>query len=404
MATNSIIRLAAAAALLLAAAGCVYPFDPGIETADDRLVVEGGIHIGTVSSFSFSRVLPFTADEDYSPSPVNISAYLETDGGLRIEGEREGDNSGNLSFDTASAPADQRYRLHFTEQITGREYESDWIDVSPAPQIDELRYILDSGRHELNVALSMHCQGQSHFRWYYEETWEFHSPLWASHYYDRSKQFSVLGEYQPLMAFLKFEGGENNYYCWRSQRSPSIKIFSTADQVDDRFTDLEFHRVPSSDARLAIVYKLTVYLESMSEYAYRYWRNIEENTENQGSIFSPTPSQIAGNIHCISDPSLEVLGYISASHQAVAEMYYVNKDENFFDGKEIDWRTVEVVDVYDPEEFLYMDLRGYAPYTFDPGEMGGGSPTWKWAPRWCVDCRATGGSKEKPKGWPNNDI
>ncbi len=402
MATNRLFRLAAAAVLLLAAVSCIYPFEPDFQTTDGRLVVEGGIHIGDVSTFTFSRVTPFSAEEDYTPGPLRISAYIEGEDGSRLnptplEGVQ-------LTFDTMDIPADKRYRLHFTELYSGLEYESDWLDVNPAPHIDELRYILDPDRKELNVALSMHCQGQSHFRWYYQETWEYHTPLWATHYLDYSLMYNASGEYTPERAFVKYESGENNYYCWNTLRSPDLKIFSTADQVADRFTDLEFHRLSSSDNKLAIVYKLTVYLESMSEYEYRYWRNIEENTQEQGSVFSPTPSQMAGNIHCVTDPSAEVIGFVGAARQDIAHMYYINQDEQFYDGHQTTWREVNIEDVYDPDEFIRWYYKGYAPYTMILPEMGGPGTIWQWAPVACVDCRKIGGTKDKPEGWPNNHI
>ena len=403
MAVNHLFGIAAVAALILTS--CVYPFEPAIETVDNRLVVEGSVSIGGTSSFSFSRVIPFTSGE-YVPAPLWISGYIEGEDGVKVKGVSGPQAGSSLVFDTSGLSPSQKYRVHFDNSETGASYESDWLEVCDKPVIDDLRYILDHDRHELNVALSMHCSTQSHFRWYFEETWEYNVELWASHYLVPSEMYvPVGGEYHPELAVHKFESGENRYYCWKTLRSPVVKIISTSEQSDNRFTDLEFHRVSSSSDKLQIVYRLTLYFEAISEDAFLYWKNIEDNSQNQGTIFSPVPSQMKGNLHCISDPSADVIGYVNASQLVSAQMYYDNSQEDFYDGPGLDWRSVEIVEFTDPNEFVKLYPLGYLPYTVILPEMGGdGSVTYQWAKARCVDCTERGGTKVKPEGWPNNHI
>ena len=387
------LRFAALAASILAVAACVYPFDPVIESEDGRLVVEGDIHVGEVSSFNITRVLPL--DFDGFTNSVFATGYIEGEDGSRIEsipspsygyGGYPGVAS-SLSFDTSGLSDSQRYRLHFEDLETGMAYESDWIEVNPAPVIDDLSYILDEVRGELNVALSMHCNGRSHFRWHYSEDWEYHSREKATHYY-----VPEAGEVK------EFEDGENTYFCWNSYNSPEIKIFSTADQVDDRFIDLEFHRISRNDQRLQVMYHIKVYLEAIDEQAYKYWDNIQQNSQNQGTIFSPMPSQMAGNIHCVSDPSIPVIGYVGASKQAVAEMYYDDFAEFFY--RQPAQGPVEKVELLSPSEFAYYYSMNYA-LCYVNEELGGPT-TYVWVPAVCADCRRSGGTKTKPAGWPND--
>lgn len=423
MAVKHLLCCAAVAALTFAS--CVYPFEPGIETTDNRIVVEGSISIGGVSTFSFSRVIPFSEEMSYGQLYTTaMSGYIEGEDGTVIHPmqqvqDEEPDVYGaastkasdegvskarsSLSFDTSKASASQRYRVHFSNPVTGAVYESDWLEVCPRPVIDELRYILDRERSELNVALSMHSETDSHFRWYYDETWEYHADLFASHYLMPERMFDANGNYQPELAIFEFVPGQNTYYCWNTFHSPQIKIFSTSEQSDNRFTDLEFHRVPSNNRKLQTLYKLTVHLEAISENAFLYWQNIENNTNNQGTIFSPVPSQMMGNVHCITDPEAEVIGYISAAESAEAVMYYDNHDEQFYNGPDVDWRTIEIEEITDPYFFAHWYSRGYLPYTTIPPEMGGGSGMiYQWAKASCVDCRKLGGTKNRPGGWPND--
>lgn len=377
--------LPALVAVLAAVSACVYPFDPGIEGEDGRLVVEGDIHVGSMSTFTFSRVYPLDMEE-LTPASMAVSAYIEGEDGTRIDGDAPDLNAGRctLTFDTSELSASQRYRLHFTDTQSGLVYESDWIDVCPAPSVDALTYILDGQRGELNVALSMHCDGRSHFRWYYDEEWEYHAQSWAFYYYE------------PLTdKLVEFPLFENNYYCWNTYHSPVIKIFSTEEQVEDRFVDLEFHRISRSDKRLQALYQIKVYLEAMNEDAYAYWKNIRDNSQSQGTIFAPTPSQMPGNIHCISDPSVLVIGYINAAEQTVAEMYYDDYIERFYRGT----NNFEYIEIKPDEFAMYYD-RGYIPFNhfldLDRGHI------YQWGTKRCLDCRVGGGTKDKPSYWPND--
>ncbi len=386
----------ALSAMVLAAAGCVYPFDPVIENTDGRLVVEGDIHVGSVSDFTFSRVYPIYSEDINVSAPI-VSGYIEGEDGTRLEstpvppdeyGHGKEYGSYSLRFDTTDLTSGQKYRLHFEEQSSGTVYESDWIGVCPPPVIDDLSYILNEERGEMNVALSMHCNGRSHFRWHYDEEWEYHARDWARHYYDPDSD-----------TVKEYEDGVNTFYCWSSFQSPEIKIFSTADQVDDRFVDLEFHRIQRTEQRIMVLYHITVYLEALDEEAYKYWNNIRQNSSNQGTIFSPTPSQMQGNIHCISNPSVQVIGYVSAAEQCVADMYYDNAVEKFYKSP---YTTPIIEEEVEPVDFYEYYRRGYAVY-YIVEDIG--SPTvYVWTSESCVDCRKGGGTKNKPSYWPNNHI
>lgn len=420
------IAAIAAASLL---ASCVYPFEPDMESSDSRIVVEGSISVGATSEFKFARVIPMGTDiRKEKAEKIEMTGYIEGEDGVQIpsyqgwwdngswgtqDGYYQYDSYGrvaspacyHLYFDTSLADPVQRYRAHFEDAVTGTVYESDWLDVCEAPVIDDLSYILDRDRSELDVALSMHSTGDSHFRWYYDEVWQYHADLNASHYLVPEALFDDAGNYQPMDAFFKFSGGQNHYNCWNSFQSPEIKIFSTAGQTDNRFIDLEFHRVSSYNQKLQVMYKLTVHLEAISEEAFRYWRNIEENTGGQGTFFSPVPSQMKGNVHCVTDPSAEVIGYIGAARQVEASMYYDNLREKFYNGPDTDWSKIVIEEFTDPNEFASWYSRGYLPYTLIPADMSeSGQQTFQWAKAECVDCRRLGGTKEKPAGWPNKDL
>lgn len=56
-----------------------------------------------------------------------------------------------------------------------------------------------------------------------------------------------------------------------------------------------------------------IYQYSLSQPAYQFWKNFEEQQTRTGSIFDPLPASIQGNIYNVKDPTEIVLGYFEAS-------------------------------------------------------------------------------------------
>ena len=422
MATKFLFRTAALAAALLAAAACVYPYEVDIDyNGDLPLVVEGDIHLGGLTTVRLSYVHPFNAtEEDYYRIPF-ATGYIEGEDGTRIDQDDPGAGlpdypgfpthdgwltssssayplgfpSNTLTFHTENLSLGQRYRLHletYNPESGGvaNVFESEWLTPLDAPTIDGLSYSHHPEYEELWVGLSMHCNGAHHFRWTFSETWEYHSDIPTSY------------EYKPFQRKVGLFDGPTLYYCWDSANSSSINIFSTANQTDDRFEELAFHTIPLSNRRLQVMYRIQVRLEAMSENAYNYWYNIQQNSEGQGSIFAPTPSEMASNIHCITDPSIQVMGYLNAAVQTEATMYYDNAIEHYYKPGLPFERYDEKVSVKQLDSMDYWYSHGYLPYqeiyegTMEPSH-------YMWAQGICIDCRKLGGTKVKPKGWPTPD-
>lgn len=415
MAVKFLFRTAALAAALLAAAACVYPYEVDIDyNGDLPLVVEGDIHIGSLTTVRLSYVQPFkTTDEDYYRIPF-ATGYIEGEDGTRIyqydpyvqmpDYPIDGMDpihysipSDVLTFHTEKLSTSQRYRLHLETYnlesgSVANVFESEWLTPLPAPTIDGLSYSHHPEYEELWVGLSMHCHGSHYFRWTFSETWEYHSDIPTSY------------EYKPYLRKVGRYEGPTLYYCWDSANSSSINIFSTANQTEDRFEELAFHTIPLNNRRLQVMYRIKVQLEAMSENAYNYWHNIQQNSEGQGSIFAPTPSEMASNIHSITDPDIQVMGYLNAAVQTDATMYYDNRVEGYYKPGFPFERFDEKVSVNQLDSMAYWYTHGYLPYQEIYESTMSIEPThYMWAQGICIDCRKLGGTKDKPEGWPTAD-
>ena len=246
MATKYLFRTAALSALLLAAAACIYPYEVDLRHEGELpLVIEGDIHVGSVTNVQLSYVQPFVKETGDIYTPPIATGYIEGEDGTRIYSDDADFPSSALTFHTEELTSGQRYRLHletYDQQNGGTAniFESDWLSPAPAPTIDALTYSHHPDYEELWIGLSMHCHGSHYFRWTFSETWEYHSDI------------STWFEYKPKYRRVDTYAEANLYYCWASAESPQINIFSTANQTEDRFEDLAFHTIPLNDRRLQV--------------------------------------------------------------------------------------------------------------------------------------------------------
>ena len=381
------------ACVSLMAVSCIYPFEPEAVDGSGALVIEGDILIGRNTVVKVSHTRP-VSNPDAATDPIDGSVWVENDAGAVFYGESDYNDTGSFTVDTRNADPSKNYRLHFLDNESGKEYVSDWAKVCSAPVIDSLSYNLDYEKSKLNVALSMHSLGESFFRWSYVEDWEYHSIYDASlrAIYKPAETWrdrpSIVVEPLDIMR-------ESLYICYRHEVSTKILTFSTENQTDDRFVDLEFLPIERNDLRISYVYRIVVDLEPLTKDAYLYWENIKTNSDYNGSLFAPTPSELVGNIRCLQEPDEMVMGYISAAQIARKQLVIKHINISFFKDTE---RYEEPVDI-GPGDWMTYYNQAFLPYEYStyPPTL---NATY-WAPARCVDCRIRGGGTfDKPDNWP----
>jgi hypothetical protein len=192
---------------------------------------------------------------------------------------------------------------------------------------------------------------------------------------------------------------DNINRCWRTRSSTDINIGTSVRLSQDRIREapLLFTRLPS--VKFNYQYSILVRQYAQTPEAYQYWETLKKNTENIGSLFDPLPTQLTGNITCLTDPREPVLGFVSAA--SVAEKRI------FIDGQEL------------AERWTYVNEYGTClPDTITPDKasqyFAGGTDIplqellnemgtiigYTYSGVSCVDCRQRG-TNVKPGFWPN---
>jgi hypothetical protein len=382
------------AAMALMAVSCVYPFEAETVDGSGSLVIEGDILVGEVSKV----VLGLTYPVGGVPATVaHGTVWIEDDAGREYQADKWYDYNQKIMYeiDTRDADPSRQFRLHVDNVGVkgGHDYESSWQSVTMAPEIDSLSYLKDPERSRFNITLSMHSKQGSFFKWNYIEDWEYHVDYHATYIYHppQTGWWGVNG-YGSIEELVP---PDNIYYCYGHEESSEILTFSTEKQTDDRFVDLEFRKIPRDDIKISFYYRIKVFLEALDKDAYTYWENMKTNSEYNGNLFAPTPSEMVGNIRCVQDPEELVIGYISATQRAQKTLFLDAADVQFYKRNE---PYVEPVLLESPSDwYLYYSREQFLPYSsVVPHDTG---QTY-WAPARCVDCRKRGGTLTKPDDWP----
>lgn len=375
---------------LLPLVSCVYPFSIETPEGSGSMVIDGDILIGGISGISVSVSQPLAGENVYHVPQCQV--WVEAEDGKTYHGIST-DNA-LYHVDLMNADPGVRHKLCVKNSSSGKQYESDWCEVTAAPTVERLSHRLAEDNETVELGISAHGNGkESHYRWTYTETWEYHSFYEAKFYY-------VPPTAKSSGYIANFTDRENIYYCWTSRPSSDIMIFDTSLQSENRFEDLDFLSIPCGDNRLSVLYHIEVYVEAINEDSYRYWNNIRTNSGSSGDLLSPMPSSMRGNIHCIGNPDENVIGYVNAAYVASAEMWIDNDKTGYY---LVDRSSVDLPEAIAAEDwysaYMYKNMR---PVDLEVNITGGEDVTWAAAN--CVDCRLSGGTKEKPSYWPNDHI
>lgn len=367
--------------LLLLLGGCVDRFEPGvIRSPSNYLVVDGFINLNGRTIIRLTRTLPLA---DTTAPPVETRANVvirDAAGGSFALVER---TPGEYVSDSLVLPTDRRYQLYLRSSA-GREYASELAEGRLTPPIDSVTWRLDGPNLRLGVNTHDASGRTRYYRWSFAETWEFRVGY-------RSVLQYVNGAIEPRP--------EDIYVCWRTENSTAIKLSSTQRLSEDVVSDLPLWQFPANSVRLARRYSVLVrqYAQTAEEYA--YWEQLQKNTESLGGLFDPTPSQLTGNVRCLSDAAEPVMGYVGAVAPAEKRIFIAQTDlpSTRFESYYATCGEPDTLLLADVPDFVHSpnQLPLYPLYYPMSSIIFGYATAYKE----CADCRLLG-TNRKPAFWP----
>jgi len=368
--------------------GCKKPYAPTITASNvSYLVVDGVINSGQDSTIiKLSHTVNISGNVNASPE-LNATVTVEDDQNATHPLSDAGQGkyvSAALNLDTT-----HKYHLHI-RTAEGKEYLSDYEAVKYTPPIDSIGFTIKNTGVQLYVNTHDANNSTRYYHWDYSETWKFNTKYQALYITDGTK-----------LRLRKSE--EQIFTCFANDVSSTIILGSSANLSRDIIYQNPVTQIASTSEKLESKYSVLLKQYALTKDAFAFWQNMKKSSEELGTIFDAQPTSLKGNIHCVTNPSEPVIGYISVTNIQQKRIFISN------DQLPSTWRTIypydctadsllfgnskpDVVDQFliaiPPADF------GLGPITDKSGQLLG----YVGANAQCTDCTIRGTVKQ-PDFW-----
>ena len=378
--------------LMALLSACTDSYLPDVlQNPEGFLVVDGFINPQGITIFKLTRTYAIGA-KTAPPAEAKATVYVEEESGPRYA-LRESPAGTYASAGALALNPTKRYRLHLNT-AGGQEFASDYVAVKITPPLDQVKWqITPDG---LGVYLSTHddTKRTQYYRLETDETWEI-TPV-----------------YSPA---IEYNFGIRNIavpfprLCYGNAHSTVVQLEKTTSYTEDALVDYRVRLLPSNSERLFTRYSLLVQQHALTKEEYGYWEQLRKNTENLGTLFDPQPSQLTGNVRCLTNPNTPALGYVGAHSLAEKRIFIARTDLP---------RSQRVLSGYEsciPPDTVYLDRpnppgppavilqSAFAAQQFLPIDPVRNAQNvligYTGKDRNCIDCR-TRGTVVKPSFWP----
>ena len=358
---------------------------------ESEIVIQGRILAGEESIIYVSYTTPFNQE---IPTPIVRNAQVSVVGqnGYRSEVAKYEPENNCYVIDTQNI--DKKILYAVEVKVDGETYQSEFLKVLDTPSINEVTYKENEDGISIHVTTLVNEENSRHYMWGYEEDWEFHTEI------DLARTTGKVPVYNERIYPLVNLYENLYYYCWMHRISRNVYLYSTEELTENSVKDVKLLDIPINDIRISYIYSILVKQWSLSEAAYYYYKTLKLYTEESGGLFTPMPTEIQGNVICVSNPQKRARGYVLASNVVTKRLFVYESDFKKLHSE------YENCYMEEPSKFTgidswpeRVDRYGYVALT-PQGYINNESILY--SPE-CVDCRKTkGATKKRPDFWPNN--
>lgn len=366
--------------------GCKEAYEPNIQSPHTGyLVVEGFINYGTSPTvINLSRTVKLIDTVNFKPEN-NARVHIEAESGEKIMLTQT--SSGVYSAYT-NLSENKKYRLTITTSDQN-EYVSEYSQVRNTPDIDSISWKQTDKGLQLHVNTHDKNKQTKYYRWKYDETWEIRSA------FENSLKYTFDDNGRARVSFLYPDESSDQTIirCWRNYSSANILIGSSEKLTEDRIY-APVAAIEDGSEKVSVKYSINLKQYAMSAHAYNFYLQMKKNTEQLGTIFDPQPTELKGNIVCITNPGEKVIGYVEVSQEKVKRIF-INRAEISNWG----YRSgcIETIIDNHPDSIAKYGI-GLSP-TIPVKVEDNRIFSFGAAPLSCVDCR-TRGTNMMPHFWP----
>ena len=384
-------------ALALLAVGCISEFDAKLPQSDEQiLIVDGNIVENTDAIFHLSKSFPM--DSTFNWNMLNINATLTLIGSNGYQ-SAPATNMGKGTYRIPIGNLDDDVAYGIRIEYNGDTYQSALSKPLRTPEIDSISWTQPERNGTISFQVSTHDdpEGAKFFIWDYTENWEIMAYYFTTIFFN------------PIDSVFYEDYTAPTFYCWKSAASTGEFIIGSTESLsENRIINKQFSQFDSRDNRFSRLYCVTVNQRAISKSAYEYYQNKITLNEGMGGLFTPQPSELSGNITCITNPSKKAMGFVETSKNTTQKRVFVSSTQITRPVLPSNCELMTQGDMigYMGENNILTYNEVYA-WGFRPAGFRGENPeiilptAWSSAP--CTDCVANGGTKNKPDFWPNDD-
>jgi hypothetical protein len=386
------------AVFVLILSSCVKRYEPEIKKTDvEKYVVTGQVIMGDpVQVVNICLSSPITKPEIRPVIGCQVT-IIDSKGNSYIAKDVWGGNYEAVIPLSAIVPGNS-FKVDIVTS-GGVHITSDFDQIQDCPPVDSVYYVVqhrptsspiefDDGI-QFYVNLDAENYSCRYYKWEATETWEYHTQYPIEFYYDG-------------MIHMKQPPDSSKMVCWKSMKIRDLYTVSTKELAHNKYNKYPLHFVDNlSSARLVYGYSLLLRQFALSENAYNYWDKIRINSQEQGGLYESQPLSVKGNLHNITDPGQDVLGFFGAASVREKRIFVRNVPDltsefvfNCVFG-DLKWglagASPSMYPIYLPTRLIYFydpdtTVRFYTLLSIDHE---------------CVDCTSTvGGKNVKPDFWP----
>lgn len=371
--------------------GCIEEYDADIAEEDaNLLVVEGTICANKQNMFILSWTDPITGD--YTPQWA-MEAKVSVRGTDGTEINTQGGN-GYYTCQLGDLNPNVDYYLHI--ELGDDIYESTPQKPLPTEKIADIRGVQKTEESDIEVLVTpaepFEPGKANYYTWTCDITWEVHPQYVTYYYYDTELKTGVI------------KGGQFPERGWIDYRSQNVMIGSSTSYEGQHIERMKLYGISKASDRMYYRYSGLVEQRALSKGEYEYELARRQAGEEMGGLFTPLPSALPTNIHCLTSKK-HVIGYVGCSLNTSKYRFFLNrKDFNIYRPVQIDSR----IWLENPSDIDCMKMveRGLYLCEWDNTTMTpAGQPLLKtaWAFPYQLDVRYQGAYIEKPDYWDSEE-
>ncbi len=290
---------------------CREEYEPELEVSEiGVLIVEGYLDSeGLESELRLSRTVPLSSNNKVL-AEKGAQIRLIAPGGEEYVFQEIGDGRYKFAWDLDE-------NLEYTLEIflsDGEKYISDPMKPIVTPPILDAGYIRD----EEGIEVFLNTQGNQDaddFLWSFEETWIFRPRIRTTYIYRPD-----IGDVTPRTDEERID------LCYKSVRNSDV-LLETSSRFEDQVVFRQtITQIPEGDERMMERYSILISQKAIGPKDVEFWETLKRNSDDLGSIFSPLPSAIRGNIHMEADPDRPVIGQVSLGVVRQQRVYIDRED------------------------------------------------------------------------------